>query len=1148
MARRSSLLYPVTHLPLLHNALLNAIFNHPNPSKSRLSKVMKLLSEHPSQFIILVPDASTLTSMVEQCHDEGFVQSHIVYEVNKSTYCSLNDRNYTISKNYISLPGTELKVKMLSNELFYNYNGYMSDSVLYRIIHIEEPLVVPSVSKSSIDVEVNESLDIDFNQLIREFPLISEKIGVIYREFFLRLNLKPIQSIDSLIESYNSIIASGSSIFVDNLEKDSISNILEKYPSLNINKSLFNYLEMNVYDKFWAQLCHLNYENDLLLNESYTNLCNISLNQVGLPEFEKMSMDDIVSIEKSLKKAKEELDSLNFVTNSDAQCKILVNVFRILANDSQIGADSLVGLLIITICRAKVLNLNSHLKYIEKFSYESQNFENGHVAYVLSTFTAVLEYLNDYKNLDVVQKHSEENKRLWELFSSSDHINTIAEIQDLMKTLDKEPNLEHSVYSRNEDGQSLLSMSIRGKNFNVFNTILQYEKIYPIEFILEDRNIENLTLLGQAILIDSDEMINELLSIVISSATPEEMVIYFNQCDDNSRNVGHLLFDIDLLKEIGKFIDWRQRDINSQTPFFTILRCYDHHSYDELVTTVIDIVHSWYQQNNLKFNYQDHNDSRNNTLLHVIKNNAKNLLQAFENLNLNELNSQNLTPLMYYIKYNRIRNVHDILKDERLDLTKLDTKYYLSALDYAKIDIKSLMHDLEASKNGSSKTRDTNKIVKDDRGNKAIVLMVDQAFIRQNFEIIGNKTFGITRIKSDNVNNDLCLFFKTLTIDDDGNESWVTNIHNLRSFTKFLQILKVDNPHLLLSVDFIKTVPVPLSQTLRINNFYKFQTQKLEVMLNLTCKLVLNDFSGSQILRSFLVKLGNIQEMKLLESIEHSNGAVKNSEKLPQDEFMKDEITTMKHFLDYSLEQLQDFEKNLQSLIRMMIFMNIKQEDYHYTSTKLFDDYTMDNGFEELSGIFHKIKTESLRHNYDFELVSGHKMILSICQELISTIKLIIATKMINWDESQKVLSRIETEISRLNSIDGNSDANPQKLKVRRRSSNLILTADNETRASSSSSSDQTTSTTSSSFLFSSIVQTKKSRGLKIEKLMEKKELCFKKLEILGSELRKDHEQIALKLNNFLGFKRSFLKSLFKQYIRNMLRDMKFKLKLLEKQ
>ena len=165
------------------------------------------------------------------------------------------------------------------------------------------------------------------------------------------------------------------------------------------------------------------------------------------------------------------------------------------------------------------------------------------------------------------------------------------------------------------------------------------------------------------------EIMDDLVDIILDNATPEEQYMYFNQTDLSGRSVGHYLFhNYKLIAKIGHLIDWELKDNNFHTPLFSLCRCYDHAEYIDIIAAGFDCVYQKYGEDGIDFDR--HVDKSGNTLLHVLLKGIPEtrILSNKHNLiNVNQLNLRCLSPLMLYVKYNRLENLKYLLEDSRLD-------------------------------------------------------------------------------------------------------------------------------------------------------------------------------------------------------------------------------------------------------------------------------------------------------------------------------------------------------------------------------------------------------------------------------------------------------------------------------------------------
>ncbi|KAJ4352718.1 hypothetical protein N0V95_003990 [Ascochyta clinopodiicola] len=134
-----------------------------------------------------------------------------------------------------------------------------------------------------------------------------------------------------------------------------------------------------------------------------------------------------------------------------------------------INADTLVSLLLIVVIRAPVRHLQARLSYMRHFIF-IDDVETGEMGYALSTFEAVLSYLqNDSGGL---RKASRRNRKLWQATQSGDLATmqgilepdrSFHEALDDSSSEDETPERHHPVrFASFSDLNSLASSSING--------------------------------------------------------------------------------------------------------------------------------------------------------------------------------------------------------------------------------------------------------------------------------------------------------------------------------------------------------------------------------------------------------------------------------------------------------------------------------------------------------------------------------------------------------------------------------------------------------------------------------------------------------------------------------------------------------------
>ncbi|KAF9876586.1 hypothetical protein CkaCkLH20_05994 [Colletotrichum karsti] len=249
--------------------------------------------------------------------------------------------------------------------------------------------------------------------------------------------------------------------------------------------------------------------------------------------------------------------------------------------------------------------------------------------------------------------------------------------------------------THNAFGESLLMMAVQNERPDVLRYLLKFDEYYPTAVILDDINNEDTTLLSAAVQLGHTELINIVLSFVMSVASEERLKAYLAQQDIWGRSCAHYLFHAPfLISRIGKLVPWRQKDKNGQTPLFALCRSYDHVHYHEMVDAGLDAA-TEAQGDGLPLHIDDHVDGKGNTLLHIVNDPqlAARILQQCD-VDVNATNEKRFTPLMVASKYGRLDMVRTLYVDARVDVAARELRS-LTAVELAKDDdIRNKIDDL----------------------------------------------------------------------------------------------------------------------------------------------------------------------------------------------------------------------------------------------------------------------------------------------------------------------------------------------------------------------------------------------------------------------------------------------------------------------
>lgn len=216
---------------------------------------------------------------------------------------------------------------------------------------------------------------------------------------------------------------------------------------------------------------------DLELEAKIRQMENIDISQVGIPI--QGGVDGKRELTLRLGKAVEEFRKLGVAGSPQEMMDILLATLQTVtqfgdvegreASDAQgqkseekvspiltINADTLVSLLLVVVIRSKVKYLQARLLYMRHFIY-IDDVESGEMGYALSTFEAVLSYLQ--RDSGGLRKASRRNKTLWQATSSG-------HIRELQKIMEPERCDSPEQY---EEEEKSLGVHWEHTNENVFN-------------------------------------------------------------------------------------------------------------------------------------------------------------------------------------------------------------------------------------------------------------------------------------------------------------------------------------------------------------------------------------------------------------------------------------------------------------------------------------------------------------------------------------------------------------------------------------------------------------------------------------------------------------------------------------------------------
>lgn len=1206
----------IKHLPLLYNPFLNCIFNNPHHSKNPFRQTIQELSENHNDYTILVPPAhilhelfdpsteksSSKTRLLDLCyHNDDFIRSHII-KTNTSypsvapskslltIYVTMNGKQILV-KNGMVFTGKgfkrSLRLKILDINYFNSFCDYFPKGSKFMMLYIEDSLFGSFDPNATVTTQPNETdvtqmgsattkeqqfNDITFEKLLRSFPLLSNAVSDKFYKLFhhnnyqfrlLRTNTR--KKLVSIKFEFQSMLEEAFKIVLDSVKIDTpdseqtyhlINYILRLYPGLDLNKLVHEYVELNLYDKLWAQLIFQfdiidddkqNSDSDaikILTKEKYDQLAYISLNQLDIPtdkpwhinelhkriykairEFSKLSDASILNLAGKTQILK---STVNILTNNaNHQIELESMTEKTVTDDIIVNADILIGMLIMVIVHAKMDNLEAHLYYIKHFNSVDYT-SDGYFCYILSNFDAVIYHLsssmNDEPQYTGLLESSELNHKFWSLIDSGDNDSLLVLLDEVQQELgDSRLPDNHFLKSRNVQGESCLMMAIKANNSDAFNYIINYNyQWFSIDDILFDKNTTtNQTLLIAALTEESYNIIRQLVDLILQNATLDEQILYFNSPDNSGRSVGHYFHHFpDLIDQIGFLIDWELKDLNSHTPLFSLCRCYDHLNYATLLEKGFDCIYKKYNKNSIDFD--KHIDKMGNTLLHImLKDLSKTKLLAYETnlINLNQLNYKNLTPLNLYVKYNRLENLEEILKDDRLDFKYEDSTNFYSVFDFL----------------GSLTVKSTT-----DKTLKEIEKLIYNYYFVNYFPNTDTEKIAALNARYDSAKKDWVLFFTK------SNKTPTINTEPLSRLRKFVYIFKLDNNYSFFpdSETFWLNFPqekamVPIFTKFRINRIIEHMNM---YMINLAMHPAL---AKTQYFEKFFVENRDKLTLELINDIKNRQESVRRE--YGDLVLGIGQVNEIDFFLRFSLTDLQNFQTIIARFNKLAAISDIKQSDVRIVTDRMINRLSSSH-----------ILPADVSREFTFTLTNQYKSQDSSYSELLSftswlelcSIELTknihhLLLKLDDWKELHKNIKELNIELTKY------EEDLPARYATTTTAAAAESTTETSTGANTSGSlpntandgnlqqahqleaeAEEITNTSSSFFNFGNIIENKKARYKKLL-LMKAEEI--KKIMKLNAELKFDHEAIAAEISNFLKFKSNFINLGIKRYVKSSL-------------
>lgn len=932
-----------------------------------------------------------LNSKIDNSNDWG----------NKKILLLFIDKPICISDSFESLQRT----KTLNN---FDLNTSLSNS--YKL----------TTNKSlKLNKDAEQSDLITFENLINQNVIWKKRLTECFHDFNTLINKKKFNQLNNNHDNSNKnkIIILNFKQIINQLNTElSKDRDFQNLP--DINTLIYQYVESKLYNDIWNHISQnqVNENNNNSDHSPYID--NLSFDQLDTDfynlNFDKFDLYHITQLEQNCENAYNILINLSLATNYNAKAKILIDTLQVLTKNLQrdrynnnrnnqiiINADTLMNLFILVINRLNLTNLKYHLFYLQNFNIDEDNIKFGLLGYAISTLEAAIYYMEDRKkNYHLIKENIDNDKNL-DFFLN--YINSMDNTEMNKPSIDMN-NFLRCLAFRNSKGQSIISQCIINFKNDLVETLLSknLEKWFPLEDLLDDQDIDQSTLLLQSLKIGNFQIAMLLVNIILENCTQLEIKLYLNRLDKNNRHVGYYLMDrIELLNKIGKFLNWNNKDSTHQTPLFTIVRSYDQINYDLMVQNTLRIVKNWNEtelgKQTLRLNR--HEDLKGNTLLHILKSNIPIILNDPDiEININKCNQKNLTPLMVYVKYNRIDNVKAILNDERLSIYKtMNDPKKLTCFDYTKdkhvlnllhnhvllkytIFGNILVHSLKFHQNMSYSIKLTVKITGRKNDIKYETINLNFNVIKKLIKLLVNKhPFFFVPLQE--------IMIKCHLLDE--SVSKIPKLCQLQYRDLFLRQL-TNCLETLIEFDII---PKNIILTEEIKLLEWIQEEKIELQKTKT----LND-----------EKLSNL----------NNNKKIKTVKPLLEPE----EVNIIQNFLKFNIDELKKWKEKLTIFKRIIVFVQFKNQDVQISKSLIEDliigmnldevkvpndetgnDISMDTKKEhvhELNEVFTKYTKigNTAYGNESFTLLIENLEFLIICTDtLLGHMNQLLETKITNW-------------------------------------------------------------------------------------------------------------------------------------------------------
>lgn len=1106
-------------------------------------------------------------------HNEDFIQSHILNSSQSQTsrtsktrlvmYSTLNDKQILIKGNSVFTGRgfkKSLKLRIVAIDYFHSFCDYFPKGSRFMIVYIEDTLFgsvspisnphiaslsAPNLAKDSLGENMNsnqaplELESISLDKLLRSFPLLSRAVsGKFYRLFhhnntqFIPLYTRTRKKLSFILVEFERIIEAAYQIVLNSVKLESpngedtytlIHQIMALYPGLDFNKLVFEYVELNLYDRIWSQLVYqFDYPNNdkeeyekeaikVLSPNLYKQLSCVSLNQLEITACYPWETNELM---KRILAAISEFSKLSdsTVVNLASKTKVLIRTIELLSENTDatlpkedsvvLDADTLLGLLIMVVLHSRVNNLEAHLYYIKNFNSVDYSHD-GYFNYILSNFEAVFLHFSPTfegeSHVHELVQYSQENYEFWRSIQKGDLLLISNMLDSVQKQFGDALPDKHFLKSKNIEGESCLAFAIKAHNFNLFELLMTFNvNWFSIDEILFDINIKtNQTLLILALEEERSDISEALVDVIIANATIEERISYFNYVDVSHRSAGHYLFhNYELIDKIGYYIDWELKDMNSHTPLFSICRCYDHPEYVRLVKKAFTCVTEVCNIKEKAFDFDDHLDKAGNSLLHIIPKNLKEIgfLECGKVLDVNQFNNKNMTPLSHYVKYSRVDNLAELLKDKRLIFKLSDSTNHYNVLDYFGF--------LSMKTNGNLGSFD-----------KIDALLTDYIFDNFVPTSPGIKFYALNA-KYEASLKDWVIFFR-----DEKRRPFYRKLEDIK---KFIYAFKLLHPlSIILEPEAFWLNYAPNVSIMPM--FGKFRMNYLIEDINFYFRSIQFQAKSKQDDARFLL---SDELNKLTLELRNNINARNETERNKYGELVlpRTSIQDIEFFLNYSMNDILKYQKLVSKFNKIAAMTALKHSDH----IQIIDDVLLEGSQRGLVPAFTQRNVRINESHAMLEFLVCTTQLENSCTRLRKNVDIVVA-RVQTWKDYYKEIKSIEAELQMFDTINLkmglNSTNNPNgRGSLPRRST---FSTDEITDFD-----DEEDEAAPSLFNFGAILESKKT---KYKKLVKQKADLVKQVIKMNSEIKHDHDLIATEISDFLKYKSTFVEFAIKLYVVSIL-------------